>query len=108
MDSERVDNIIRYAKPNERLHCEGIESMLPTQPSLETERVSVAEKKRRRDAIKERYRKATEVRLKQKAKQARIKVPYDDVYMEGIEWLDSLGDEPVGARQGLLHFSNDG
>jgi hypothetical protein len=32
---------------------------------------------------------------------------YDDVFLQGQEWLDSLAGEPIQQSQGELHFSSD-
>jgi hypothetical protein len=60
---------------------------------MELSKISAEETQRRkmkREEIRERYRKATEERLRKKAEQPLPKPIYDDVFFEGMAWLDSL------------------
>ena len=32
---------------------------------------------------------------------------YDDIFFEGVKWLDSLAGEPIQEKEGEIYFSED-
>ena len=60
--------------------------------------------KERMRALRARYknRERTEHKLINPVKDAR----YDDVYVEGMNWLDSLAGEPLREGEYVVHFSD--
>jgi hypothetical protein len=59
-------------------------------------------------ALKERIQaKLAEKRLKREQTPLAKPPRYDDVFFEGVKWLDSLAGEPVQEQEGEVSFSND-
>ena len=50
--------------------------------------------------------KLAEKRLKKEKSSPPIPPRYDDVFFEGVKWLDSLAGEPVQPEEGEITFSN--
>jgi len=101
------------AAPEEFLSFEDLsEEKLPTDGADESEEIlSAKAKKRRKQKIKaprEKFRK----RLAQKKASKKLVTPptpprYDEVFLEGTKWLDSLAGTPVKEEAGLLTISED-
>jgi hypothetical protein len=78
---------------------------------VELHRLSKREQEIRRSAMQA-IRERVQARLARKKARARRPVGYtppryDEVFFEGLKWLDELGGEPVESQEGQLSFSED-
>lgn len=101
------------AAPGEFLSFDGLsEEKLPTDSSVESEKVLSAKTKKKRKQKIEALRKKLKERLAQKRASKKLVTPlpaprYDDVFLEGTKWLDSLAGTPIKEEAGLLAISED-
>lgn len=81
-------------------HLEAFEKV--EQPDL-TKR----QQKKRKERVDD-YRQKIQARLKQKKKKLIFPKPnYDEVFEQGVEWIEALAGDEIEPTTGTLHFSND-
>jgi len=103
-----------YAAPREHLNFkpkEQIKEKLVTKSQPQQEKLSVKRKKLKKEAI-EKLRKEMAVRLErslsEKTEKMQFTQPrYDEVYFEGVKWVESLAGEPIEPEEGTLEVSPD-
>lgn len=98
------------AAPHEKLVFEAAVPSAPSPPVAPVELSRKAEKKReaRVATVKARFEEMMAKRVADR--QARKLAPpprYDDVYFEGVEWLDQLAGEPLPEGDGEVTFDDD-
>jgi len=98
------------AAPGEELVFEALPLPVPAlRPEVEAS-VTVRQTRKMQERIKSGREAILErVRRKQEARATRVTyVPrYDEVYQEGLRWLDSLAGEPPDGQRGTLTFSGE-
>lgn len=99
------------AAPNERLVFEALPPA-PTPPtSSEPPPLSVREQKRQQARTQEAKTRIAEKLAKKRAERdARRPVPpprYDEVFLEGVVWLDGLAGDEISATSGEVAFDDD-
>lgn len=98
------------AAPNERLVFEALPPA-PAPMSPEPPPLSVREQKRQQVRIQEAKTRIAEKLAKKRAERdARRPVPpprYDEVFLEGVVWLDGLAGDEIPATSGEVAFDDD-
>lgn len=79
--------------------------------SAEAEKLTVKRKNMKKRAIEELKEKVLNKRImmKSKRKEWRDFTPprYDDIYFEGVNWVESLAGEPIKTEEGILEIPNE-
>ena len=102
------------AAPGEHLSFEPkkeIEKKKEIEDQPEPEKLSVKRKRMKKEAI-EKLKKEMTVRLDRtltKKKEKRQSTPprYDEVYSEGVKWVESLAGDPIKPEEGIVEVSPD-
>ena len=101
------------AAPGENLNFVP-EEQIEQEPEIESEskeKLSVKRKKMKKEAIVALKKKVAMRRSKlqsQKKEWKEFTPPrYDDVYFEGVKWIESLADDPIKPEEGTLEISPD-
>ena len=100
--------------PGESLIFESIkliEVEITTDPQIPKEKLSVKRKRLKKEAI-EKLKKEMAIRLektltKKKEKKQFTPPRYDDVYFEGVRWVESLAGNPIEPEEGMIEVSPD-
>ncbi|MBI9075314.1 MAG: hypothetical protein JEZ02_07885 [Desulfatibacillum sp.] len=98
------------AAPNEPLDFSQVaRKQKADEPKTEQEALTMRQKKKRKQAVDDLKRR---FQLRTAPKDNTLVAPqeeprYDDVFFEGVEWLDLLPGEPVEPGEAMVHFHPD-
>ena len=117
MDTQKIDHILKFALAaasqeddfNYRIKAVSLDIIeMPVQQTKA--KISAKERKRRKDKraeIKARFKERAEKAKRHQEEGGYRKPVYDDVFLEGVAWLDSLAGEPLSEGKGKMTFSDD-
>ncbi len=98
-----------YAAPEERLNFTLALNKYPEEVCEKTAPPYAAKLEKKRESAIEEIKEGIKVRLERKKKRTRVKVrpKYDEIFEEGVKWLDSLAGPQIEATRGRLIISDE-